>query len=433
VDTYGRLTIATATLIERQAPYQLLVELARGKVNQARCQLADWEASGLIVTPELAEKMLLTNRTFARTVSVPESAGSQAAPTLAAAVDASEALVQAYINQVFQARHQRHGKLDTSWGCRLGPELPSPEQTRQLRQTFKSVRILFSWSDVEPEESVHNWEPYDAVLRWAKDNQFDVTAGPLIDFSRGRLPQWLWLWEKDPQRLAGFLAGYVETVVRRYCQDIQIWQVTAASNWASILSLEEDELLWLTLRLLEVARQVDGNLQLVVGIAQPWGEYLASDDRAHSPFVFADTLLRSGPNLAALDLEFISGLWPRGSYPRDLLEASRLLDLYAILGLPLRVTLGCPSGLQPDPQADPVYQVQSLGKDTEWSPETQAAWAKRYGSLILCKPFVHAIDWVHFTDAAPHQFANCGLLDAQQKPKPVLAQLQTLRREHLDT
>src|SRR4051794_10063933 len=33
----------SATLMERPTPYQLVVELARGKINQVRCQAADWE------------------------------------------------------------------------------------------------------------------------------------------------------------------------------------------------------------------------------------------------------------------------------------------------------------------------------------------------------------------------------------------------------
>src|SRR5262245_53857645 len=40
----GLLMNTSATLMERPAPYQLLVELARGKVNQVRNQAADWEA-----------------------------------------------------------------------------------------------------------------------------------------------------------------------------------------------------------------------------------------------------------------------------------------------------------------------------------------------------------------------------------------------------
>src|SRR5262245_13830753 len=45
----GRLMGATATLMERPAAYRLLTELARGKVNQVRSQLADWRAGGLQV------------------------------------------------------------------------------------------------------------------------------------------------------------------------------------------------------------------------------------------------------------------------------------------------------------------------------------------------------------------------------------------------
>src|SRR5437588_10506074 len=48
IDGAGRLMGTTATLMERPAPYHLLVEQARGKVNQLRCQAADWVAGGLV-------------------------------------------------------------------------------------------------------------------------------------------------------------------------------------------------------------------------------------------------------------------------------------------------------------------------------------------------------------------------------------------------
>src|SRR4051812_25731611 len=38
----GHFMAATATLMERPAPYNLSVELARGKINQVRSQAADW-------------------------------------------------------------------------------------------------------------------------------------------------------------------------------------------------------------------------------------------------------------------------------------------------------------------------------------------------------------------------------------------------------
>jgi hypothetical protein len=258
-----------------------------------------------------------------------------------------------------------------------------------------------------------------------------VSGGPLIDFSRGNLPQWLWLWERDAQNLADFMCGYVEKTLERYHGQIPVWEITAASNWASLLALEEDELLWLTVRLLEVARQVDPQIQVSVGIAQPWGEYLASEDRAHSPFVFADTLLRSGIPLAALGLELVMGIWPRGSYWRDLLDTSRLLDLYALLGLPLRVSLGCPSAAAVDPLADPEFRVVSQTSRREWSADQQAAWASRLAALTACKPYVQAVDWIHLSDGEPHQFPHCGLVDRNQASKPVVNRLRRLREQRL--
>ena len=78
--------------------------------------------------------------------------------------------------------------------------------------------------------------------------------------------------------------------------------------------------------LMEAARQSDPSLDLSVGVALPCGEYLALQGRNHSVFIFADTLIRSGVLLTALDVELVMGNSPGGSYCRDRPEVSRLLD-----------------------------------------------------------------------------------------------------------
>jgi hypothetical protein len=197
------------------------------------------------------------------------------------------------------------------------------------------------------------------------------------------------------------------------------------------LSLTEDELLGLTYRLAEAARQVDPTLEIVVGVAQPWGEYMASAERTHSPFVFADTLIRSGMSLAALDVELVMGPTPRGSYCRDLLETSRLLDLYALLGEPLRVSLGYPSATSADLDADPEMQATAGRWRDGYTPQTQAEWAAAFAPLVLCKPYVQGALWVHLSDADPHQFPHCGLLDAAGRPKPIALKMRELRETYL--
>lgn len=125
------------------------------------------------------------------------------------------------------------------------------------------------------------------------------------------------------------------------------------------------------------------------------------------------------------------GVAPRGSYCRDTLELSRLLDLYALLGVPLQLTLGYPSAPGKVAHADPDLRV-GLGHLREgFTPSVQADWSAAFTAVALCKPFVRAVHWAHLADAAPHQFPNCGLLDTSGRAKPALEELVRLRGDHL--
>jgi hypothetical protein len=227
------------------------------------------------------------------------------------------------------------------------------------------------------------------------------------------------------------MCDYVETAVGRYRKHVRRWHLTAASNVADVLKLSEDDLLWLNGRMAEAAWQVDPELELVIGVSQPWGEYMAAAERTHSPFVFADTLIRAGLKVAALDIEWAMGISPRGSYCRDLLDALRLLDLYAMLGTPLQVSLAYPSSAEADPLADPALAASAGHWRDGYTPEAQADWAAEFAALAVCKPFVKSAYWSHLTDAEPHQFPQCGLLDSAGRPKPALESLRRLRTEHL--
>jgi hypothetical protein len=433
IDGRGQMMGTSATLIERSRPYNLLVELARGKVNQLRCQAFDWRAGGLNIPAALQQQIHETSLAFGRAITATsdDEATREAQTALNLAYQASEQLVHAYVQQVFQIRHQRQPRLETALSCRVGHDVPPADRAAALAPAVNTVCLPLSWNTVECEEATYRWVTHDAVLAWALGQQLEVTAGPLIDFSSAQLPAWLWQWERDLPSLSTFMCKFVETAVRRYRNRIRRWQLTAASNCASVLNLSEDDLLGLTYRLTEAVRQVDSSLELSIGIAQPWGEYMTQTDRTHSPFIFADTLIRSGLNLSALDIEVIMGVTPRGSYCRDILEISRLLDLYALLGVPLRVTLGYPSASASDADADPDLHVKGGHWGSGFTPEVQADWMRSVAALALCKPYVQSVQWVHPSDAEPHQFPHCGLLDNHDQPKPALQRLRELRETHL--
>lgn len=429
----GRLMGTTATLMERPSPYHLQVEQARGKVNQVRCQAEDWVAGGLELPDDLRRRLREATMAFGRAVIQPPSdqAGVQAEDALTRAYGVAHDLVQTYVEQVFRIRQERSPTLDTVLGVQLANRAPEGPAADALLRACNGVRLPLSWHEVEPGEGRFAWEPHDALLDWGLRQDLAVTAGPLIDFSSARLPEWLWLWERDLSSLASFMCTYVETAVRRYRGRVRRWQLSTASNCARVLSLGEDELLWLTVRLAETARQVDPGLELIVGIAQPWGEYMAAEERMHSPFIFADTLIRTGLNLGALDLELVMGVTPRGSYCRDLLEASRLLDLYSLLGVPLTVTLGYPSAEGADHLADPELRVDAGRWRDGPGPANQADWAAAFTALALAKPYVQAAHWTHWSDAEAHAFPHCGLADARGDLQPAVQTLQELRAKHL--
>jgi hypothetical protein len=430
----GLLMGTSATLMERAPPYHLVMELARGKVNQVRMQAWDWQAGGLQLSSLLSQVLRDACATFGNAVALTPSdkASEKAQEALTLAYAAAGQLVSSYEELMFQVRHERQPRLDTLLGCRLGGAVPDDEAAAALTEACTAVSVPLSWSDVEPEEAgACRWESSDALVDWACAQGWVVTAGPLLDFSSARLPGWLWLYERDLTSLAGFMAGYVQAAVRRYRGKIRRWQLTSASNCASVLSLGEEELLWLTVHLIEAARKVDPALELVVGIAQPWGEYMAAEDRIYSPFIFADNLIRTGLNLSAIDLEMVMGVSPRGSYCRDLLETSRLIDLYALLGVPLRVTLGYPSSQGPDPDADPDYRLDAGHWRQPISETLQADWTEAFARLALCKPSVQAVQWTQLSDAEPHQFPHCGLVNSKGTPKPAFERLKLLRSKHL--
>jgi hypothetical protein len=442
----GLLMGTSATLIERPRPYHLLTELARGKVNQVRGQAADWRSGGLHLDADLEGRLHQAGVAFGKAITGPaEDQDANAQAALDHAYDAAGHLVAAYAQQVFQIRHQRQARLDSTLACRLGGAVPAEPLADSIKAAFNTVAVPLSWGNIESEQGTYRWDDADAQVKWAEQHGLAVSAGPLVDFSSAQLPAWLWLWERDLPSLAAFMCRFVETAVRHFRGRVRRWQVTATSNCANCLSLTEDNLLQLTWRLAEAARQAVPEVELVLGIAQPWGEYMAQAERTHSPFIFADTLIRSGLNLAALDLEVVMGVEPRGSYCRDLLELSRLLDLYALLGVPLRVTLGYPSSGQADLEADPEVRVgggawtpgrhdpppSSAAARDAFSGAAQSDWAACFAALALCKPYVQGVQWAHLGDAEPHQFPHCGLVERSGAVKPALLRLRDLRELHL--
>jgi len=433
VDGIGQVMSATATLMERDLPYHFLVELARGKLNQVRSQTAEWRMIGLQTSPALDQSLSNATKMFAQAALAMGEGNpdQQAQLALRQSYQTASQLIHLYIDQLVQVRKQRQAKIQTPFACRLRT-VPAPVHEPMLRQTFNAVCLPMTWRATEPKESTYNWTPVDQLVEWAHAAEMPIIAGPLVDFSASGLPDWLLTWNGDFGSLASFACDYIETAISRYRGRIRRWQLVAASNIADQLGLNDDDMLRLTARMAEAALQIDSELELVIGIAQPWGDYMTSEDHTYNPFVFADTLLRAGLPVAAFEMEWLMCAAPRGSYARDLLESSRLLDMFAVLGAPLQVSLAYPSKSSIDPLADPHQQLSGGGHwQAGFTPEAQADWASEFASLAVAKPYVSGVIWHQFSDAEPHLVPHGGLVDANGNIKPAMNRLRQVRDKYL--
>lgn len=424
VEGHGTLTLATACLMERETPYELPLELARGEISQFRNQLAEWQAIGLEVPQPVRQLANEATRLFAQAtarIAHREESAQLADKALAKILNASTRLANCYIEQAWAVRRMAHGRrpwlgidLDTS-----GLDEPT---ARRIAATFGAARIPMAWAEVETSEGTRNWAIFDRLVRWCRQREWFVCGGPVLQFGPGNSPDWLYLFEDDFAGLQSSVSEYVEATVTRYRGQVDLWQCVGRPNTVDFLSLEEEEMVQLTAHVVEQIRSLDPQTPLVVGFDQPWGEYVGRRDVDFPPVYFADALIRANLGISGLLLEINQGYHPGGTLPRDLLDLSRQLDAWSTLGVPLYVSVCAPSADHDDPLARRTDRpIQS-----DCSPKTQQAWAGRYLPMILAKPYVHGVFWSQLHDSVPHDFAHGGLFDFHRRAKPALATLTNL-------
>ncbi len=429
---YGTPIVGTATLAERTSPYSLALELARGKLNDIRNQMADWVQMGLRVSPELMEVMTEARQAFIQAAISGDDAercltASQA--SLEASSRAGDILTEAYLSQILQNRLASTGKLTTRLGCMLPIEPEKNPAAAQWGSAFNATQIGVSWKQVAPSEGKYRWDLLDAQIAFCRRNKLAVEAGPLIEFRPSALPDWIWLWERDQETISGFATDFVRQAVSRYRGKVPLWHVVGRPASQEILGLTEEEQIRITARAIQAARQADSAAQLSVCIDRPWAEWMSSSHFQLGPLHLCDYLLRSDLGIFSIGIEIAPGFTNPGSHLRDLFEFSRLLDLYSLLNVPLHVSMAIPSASTPDPLADATIQVDVAQWPIPPDEATQANWAARWLALAMAKPFVRAVTWHHACDQLPHVYPHAGLFRLDGTPKPVFPWLQTLRQD----
>jgi hypothetical protein len=431
---YGMPIVGTATLAERPAPYVLAVELARGKLNDIRNQLADWTLMGLRATVDLEKALAEAQHAFIRAATStdrPDVSLEAAQASLRAASRAGDLLMDTYTSQILQSRLLASARLPTRLACMLDVASQKLPSSVDWPATLNACHVAVTWKQIAPTEGQYAWDVFDSLLAWGKSQGMAIEAGPLVDFRQGALPDWIWLWQGDGETISGLVAEFVRQVVARYKGKVPLWHLIHRMASGEILGLSEEDQIRIAARAIQVARQTDPSAQLTIGVDRPWAEWMGSSHFQLGPLHLCDYLLRADIGLAGVAIEIAPGYSPPGSHLRDLFEFSKLLDLYSLLNVPLHVWMAIPSGVGVDPAADQQIQIQTAQWAAPPNEEVQAAWGARWAALAVAKPFVRTLSWIAASDALPHLYPHAGLVRPDQTAKTLAGWFRMLRKETL--
>ncbi|MHB8897721.1 MAG: endo-1,4-beta-xylanase [Thermoguttaceae bacterium] len=426
VNGHGQVTLTTTSLMDRQEPYFLPVELARGKLSQLRNQTAEWQLGGVRIPDQVRQLTAAAMKSFGQATCRQAAVGvaaEAAAETLRLALDAGELLAEAYSSQVLAAmRVEQPSGLSAFVGGGLGETLLDENTSSKFLETFNAASVPFVWREIEASQGSFYWDIADRQVEWCRRHGLKVCGGPLLVFDPWHLPEWLSDFDGDYDGAVACLTDYIQAVVGRYRDLVDVWICAARMNTCEGLSLSEHERIRLTARAVEVTQAVAPGAERLVSYDQPWGEYMSRSTADFSPLHFADALVRARLGLTGLAVELNVGYRPGGTPFRDPLDTSRHLDYWSMLGVPLYVTVTVPSGDQPDPLARRQATVDLAGCE----PAFQAEWVKRYVPLFLAKPYLRGVIWSQLRDSEPHDFAHGGLFDSRRKAKPAVEGLAAI-------
>lgn len=436
VEGHGEVLLSTASLMERERPYHLPVELARGTVNRLRNRADIWQTGGLRLTEALVSQMKSAVSLFtcaATSQDEPLAAAAAAEEAMRVGLDAIVELGEQYGQQVLEFRREESSPLVTLLAGNMGCEQMPANAEPMFGAAFNSAVVPMAWKTAEPRAGEQQWSLSDKQVQLCLRLGLKIIGGPLMRMDREVLPDWVMEHENDFRQLATCMRDYIWAVVERYRGQVHLWHCVAGMNTNGVPALSDEQRLQLTALAIETTRSADPRTPLIISVDQPWAEYVLGGETQLWPMQFAEMLLRADLGVAGIGLEMNLGYWPGGTLPRDILEISDHIDQWSVLGMPLVLLLTLPSSDSDDPLASEKAGVPlASAQDGGLSMESQKLQVERLTNVLLAKQSVQALVWNQVFDSMPHEYAHAGMFDTSCRPKPSLSSLIAIRRGHLE-
>ncbi|MGB0715972.1 MAG: endo-1,4-beta-xylanase [Phycisphaerae bacterium] len=424
VEGVGEVMVETVRLTERDRPYVLELELARGRLMHIAKKLEEWGLIDYEGTAELMEavtdaRMTLVEALKADTTEEAAALGSKA---LSKAVVASEALSQFHAQVFLDRRRQANSFRRLVTGCRIDLDDAVELAPKYLTESTDFVTVPICWREIEPNEQSFNWRPLDAWVEALHKLRIPMKGSALLSFQESNVPDWLYFWEHDFDAIRDLAFEHIRRVINRYGQYIQMWDVISGIHATNCFTFNFEQLIELTRMAAALTKQVAPKSMAILELIAPWGEYYARNQRTIPPQLYAEMAVQSGVNFDAFGLQFLMGAPTDGCHVRDMFKISSLIDDFAKTGKTLHIT-----GIQaPSHTAD--GEKHGGYWRSPWSESVQAEWAGRFLEVAMSKTFVDSVCWYGLSDHATHAIPYGGLLNSGHAPKQVYATLGEFKR-----
>lgn len=420
VDGAGVLLLETIRVQERDRPYVLQVELARGRLMRVANKMEEWGLLDYEGTRELAVRVEQARDLLIRSLQAdqPVNAAKLAQDALVAAVQTSEDLAQFHGSAMLSRRKQSTGLSRKIFGSSFALDKPTELARKRLTGAFDFATLPINWRDIEPTEQAFNWKALDGwveVLSRASAG-IPLRGSPLLCFAERHVPDWLYIWEHDFDTIRDLAFEHVRRVINRYGQHIHTWTVIRGIHAPTCFAFSFEQLMELTRMAAALCKQISPRGTALVELVFPFGEYYARNQRTIPPLLYADMVVQSGVNFDGFGLRFQMGAPIDGMFARDLFAVSTVLDLFAKLGKPLHVTgveVPSQSGTRSDGEPDLSHPSSSAGYwHAPWSEAIQAEWLHRFYEIALSKPFVDSVCWQSLWDSPANTLDGSGRMPA---------------------
>jgi len=426
---FGQVLLSTTRLKERTRPYNVNVELARGKLMEITTKCEDWWV--FEQDEALGDSLRKAKDLFVESlqhISDSSKASMLADKSLTEAMTFAEKLAFKHAEVLFEARQKSGGFAKHCFGCRVDPDqMTQNRYVEYLSKGFGFITIPLSWAQVEPEKGRYDFSKIDESLRALSKKRLAVCAGPLLRFSKEDIPQWLLKGRTSFERIREAAYEYVSAVVSRYSNRVHAWRVVSGLNAINHFKFSFGQILEMTRAASLAARGANIKSLKMIELLHPWGEYYASNSDTIAPLVYVDMVMQSGISFDAFGLELVFGKNKPGMHVRDMMQVSAMLDRFGGLNRPVHITqVGVPAAAGGESSGGGVWHKR-------WDESVQAEWIEQVYKIAFSKPFVETVTYSMLSDNDGGDICKAGLLTADLEPKKSFDIIRQLRKTVLNS